>query len=215
MQNVLAGMAELSRSRGHNNAYVNAYTVQNLYYDFRAQEAGRNVDTTPQLIPSETCTPVGKVRHLELTSKRDVPPADEDGEPQLTEPRLESLRSQKKTTANTTRIHQAGEEHIQSDPGETDFHFPSLKWKMRHPGGSRCPYELDCGFRILTEADYENMPDPTTELGSDSLSLLRQGFLTFYDLPLNMLKEITDAKLKNFGRKKQNKCGIVSEVSYT
>ena len=104
MQNVLARMVESARSRGHNNAYVNAYTVQNLYYDLRAQEAGRNVDTTPQLIPPETYTSVGKARHLKLTSKRDVPPADGDGEPQLTEPCLESLRSQKKITSNTTRI---------------------------------------------------------------------------------------------------------------
>ena len=33
---------------------------------------------------------------------------------------------------------------------------------------------LDSDFHTVTEADYINMPDPTVELSSDQLALLRQ-----------------------------------------
>ena len=112
------------------------------------------------------------------------------------------------------RVDPAEDEHIQSDSGDPDLNIPSLKWKTKHQGGPRPQYVLDSGFHTTTEAEYKTMPNPTMELSSDQLSLLRQGFLTFYDLPLHMLKDISNTKM-GAGPKKSTKCGLVSEVSYT
>ena len=217
MTEVLAWMVELARSRGHDN---DAQTVQDLFYDFQMQEMTRNANTPPEptvqfplQIPPETRTSVGKARNVKLTSKPNLPPADGDVEPQLRKSRSRSRRSRKERIPSASRINPAEDESIQSDSGDPDW-VPGLKWKMKHPGGPRPPYVLDAGFHTISEATYENMPDPTTELSPDQLGLLRQGFLTFYDLSLHMLKEISNTKL-GVGQKKTTKCGMVSEVSYT
>ena len=147
---VLAGMVELARSRGHDK---DAQTVQDLFHDFQMQAMTRNA----------------------------IPPP----EPTAQFP----------------------------DSGDPDW-VPSLKWKIKHPGAPRPPYILDSGFHTISDATYENMPDPTEELSSDQLGLLRQGFLTFYDLSLAILKEISNTKL-GFRQKKPTKYAMVSEVSYT
>ena len=86
----------------------------------------------------------------------------------------------------------AGHEPSESNSSDSDQCVKVEIWRIRKAGIIREKSVLDLGFLAITDAEYENLPDPILELTSDQLALLRRGYLTFYDFPQTIIIEIAN-----------------------
>ena len=158
-------------------------------------------------------------RKAKSNSKRNLPSGDETSQPQSRITRCHGLHGHKEGSASASRVSPADQEPRQSNSSDSDQWAKRDRWRIRKYGIGRKLYVLDSGFRAITDVEYDNMPDPTVELTSEQLALLRRGFLTFYEFPKAMILEIATAigedKVHEGIIQRNRRTAKISLVSYT